>query len=82
MQKRKFENLTTLDQVMPFCGHCVQCGVCDHHIPLGKIGLKVFILEEDGMYHKTCENYFKSDDAPFRGAVFRFLSKKSGVIML
>ena len=40
VQKRKFENLTTLDQVMPFCGHCVQCGVCDHHIPLGKIGLK------------------------------------------
>ena len=40
VQKRKFKNLTTLDQVMPFCGHCEQCGVCDHHIPLGKIGLK------------------------------------------
>ena len=24
---------------MSFCGHCVQCGVCDHHILLGKIGL-------------------------------------------
>ena len=40
IQKRKFENLTTLDQVMPFCGHCVQCGVCDHHIPLGQIGFR------------------------------------------
>ena len=39
VQKRKIKNLTTLDQVMVFCDHFVQCGVCDHHIPLGKIGL-------------------------------------------
>ena len=43
VENRKLENLTTLDQVIAFCGHCVQCGVCDHHIPLKKPIFKMLL---------------------------------------
>ena len=59
IQTRKFENLTTLYQIMAFCGHRVQCGVCDHHIPLGQIGLN----QVSHLYHlrSTVETFILSN---------------------